>query len=386
VIPLHTAPADFVGQPTNAIDDLANSLKFSAFDLIDKVLNGFGSVGNFDPRDAAFLSQYAAAAGIGLIVMAFMTILAIVRSLRGGGSREDLQESLFKRLPLGVFLIVFAPAIGVVLSAATSGMTSGLSAWAGGDLHVVDQKVAALANVTSDMVPGGAFVGVLVFLLMVLGAFGVFLGLVVQELGLAVAGIVAGIAWGMLVHPRWRAKALRPAMTWLSLLLVKPLLFLVLGAVLSAVADPSAPNAGSGTPLLARLCAIAVALLIAGYAPFLVLRHLPDLAAGGRRDLDFGSGRRDVVGAATPITSPRLTTGQGHGADPAMGRAAGPHERGVEQAYIEGQRRRTRERANDWSSGGQPTRRTPASSLRDPANRPADPVGPDGQSLRFEQE
>jgi len=275
-------PVNLVQAPASAVDDLANTVKAAAVDLTAKVLTGLHEVGHFDPASAWFRDQYAAAAGIGLVVMAVSAILTIARSASGQAGRWDLREALLTYLPLGAFLLVFSPAIGALLAQAADGLATGLDRWAGGHLADANRKLAALGAVTADQLPGGVFVGLLAFLLMVIGAFCVFAGLLVQQVGLPITGVVAAVAWGMFVNPRTRRVALRVPLTWIGLLLAKPVLYLVLGVVFALIDNSVRGDRVVGIPLLAELVLVSVALIAAGIAPFLLLRYGPSLLTHDR--------------------------------------------------------------------------------------------------------
>lgn len=331
------ATADFVTDPTTPVDDLANAVHASAFDLLKQVIGGLRTPEKIDPASAGFLNQYAGAAGLGLVVMAFLAVVAVAHSMRGGGGREDLRESLFKYLPLAVFLMVFSPAIGVVLGGVANAATNGIAQWGAGTVEATNAKIDALAGITADKLPGGTFVGLLVSALIVIGALGVFLVLAVQKIGMPVAGLVAGVAWGMLVHPQWRPKALRAPGLWAGLMFVKPVLFLVLAAAFGAFG--AAGGANEGVAGLVRLCLLAVALLITAAAPVALVRKFP--AVGGRladRQPSF-----DVVSVPIGARGPSALLAERPPTGPVMAlesAGSGPSAHVIERAYERGQRDR----------------------------------------------
>ena len=295
--------AKFVADPTGAIDELANSLHASAVDFTVRVLmEGLATVGNFDPGSPWFLATYGASTGLGLMVMALMSVLMISRTASGGGGREDLQEALFKQLPLGMFLAVFAPAIATVLNTSVRKMTSGIAAWQSDYIGSAITKLAALSDVTAVMIPGGAAVGSIMFALLIFGAGAVFVGFALQSVAMPLSGLVAGIAWGMRVHPKWRPKAARPVYTYLGLLLSKPLLYFLLGAVFALIdGNLSLPALKvGGMPLLGQIVVVIVALIVVGLAPFALLKYAPLLpTAEDSHDSQpsSGFGTAAVVGA-----------------------------------------------------------------------------------------
>jgi hypothetical protein len=301
-IEISAAIAQFVTDPSGAVDDVANSLHQAATDFTTKVLQGLSSVGDFDPGSGWFLAVYAASAGIGVVVMAFMALLMIIRTANGSGAREDLQEALVKYLPMGLFLSAFAPAIAAVLGQTVHGLTDGINAWESSFLVDTVAKIALTGTITSGLVPGGAFIGLLLFLFMVIGTFMVFVGLAIQSIALPLGGAAAGIAWGMWVHPKWRRKALRLPLTYLGVLLSKPLLFFMLGVIFALIdgnVSTSVMQTG-GIPLLTQLVLVIVALIIAGLAPFSLLKHAPLLPTGADShdsQPSSGFGTSAVVGA-----------------------------------------------------------------------------------------
>ncbi|SDP97837.1 hypothetical protein [Lentzea jiangxiensis] len=296
--------AKFVVNPASAMDELANSLHQSAVDFTVRVLlEGLATVGNFDPRSPWFLVTYGASTGLGLLVMAIMSVLMISRTAAGAGTREDLQEALFKQLPLGVFLAVFAPAIATVLYEAVRKMTNGIAAWQSQYIGSSITKLRELSTVTAAMIPGGVGVGVIVFALLIFGTGAVFVGFAMQAIALPLAGLVAGLAWGMRVHPKWRTKATRPIYTYLGLLLSKPLLYFLLGAIFALIdGNLSIPamKAG-GMPLLGQMVTVIVALVVVGFAPFALLKYaplLPTAADAHDSQPSSGFGTASVVGAS----------------------------------------------------------------------------------------
>ncbi|MFC9249881.1 hypothetical protein [Amycolatopsis thailandensis] len=331
--PFHAA--EFVPDPSSPLDELANSVHASAFDLVKQVLTGLGEQGELSPVSPGFLAQYAAAAGLGLVVMAFSAVFAVLYGMRRGG-RHDLRESLFKYLPVAVFLIVFFPAIGVLVTNVANAATAGIANWGATTIGQTTARVDQLAGITAEDLPGGTFVGLLVSLLIVVGALGVFLVLAVEKIGLPVAGIIAGVAWGMLVHPAWRPKALRIPGFWLGLVFAEPLLFLLLAGAFGAFG--SASGELNGVPGLIQLCLLAVALILSSAVPFVVVRKLA--SSGSRLSVATSSSPRAPVGVRGPVTVALERTGSLQLPVPEQGFRMPSHT--IAQAYERGQRERMR--------------------------------------------
>jgi hypothetical protein len=266
----------------------------------------------------------------------------IVRTASGGGGRQDLQEALFKYLPLGVFLAVFAPAIGAVLGEAVNGLTNGIAAWDAGFLADAVAKLGLLGAVTSDQIPGGAFIGLLMFLFMIIGGFMVFVGLAMQSVALPMSAVVAGLAWGMWVHPKYRRKALKVPLVYLGVLFSKPLLFFLLGVIFALIdgnLNEPAMKEG-GIALLAQIVLVVVALIIVGFAPFSLLRYaplLPTAADSHDSHSSPGFGTAAVVGAGVHAIGERRSGRAGQPA-PGNGAGAGGDQRSIQQTYAQQQR------------------------------------------------
>jgi hypothetical protein len=331
----------FVADPGSAVDDLANSLHQAATDFTTKVLQGLSSIGDFDPGSSWFLGVYAASTGIGVVVMAFMALMMIIRTAHGGGGREDLQEALFKNLPLGMFLAVFAPAFAAVAGQVVHDLTDGINAWESTFLVDSVAKIALTGTITSGLIPGGVFIGLLLFLFMVIGSVMVFVGLAMQSIALPLGGAVAGIAWGMWVHPKWRKKALKVPFTYLGVLLSKPLLFFLLGVIFALIdgnVSTSALETG-GIPLLTQLVLIIVALIVAGLAPFSLLKHaplLPTAADSHDSQPSSGFGTSAVVGAGIGAIGAR--GGGGGESDGAAGGGGGRRgQHSIQASYAQQQ-------------------------------------------------
>ncbi len=340
--------AKFVVNPAGAVDDLANALHNSATDLTAKVLQGLAASSKFDPSAAWFLQAYAASAGIGIVVMALCAVLMIIRAARGSGGREELQESLFKNLPLGLFLAVFAPGIATLLGQFTDALTDGIATWQAGSLNSAVAKLASIGTVTAAAVPGGVIIGIVIFLLMVIGSFSMFVGLAMQSVALPFSGFVAGIAWGMWVHPKQRKKALRVPMTYCGVLLAKPATFLLIGFGFKAIdGNASIPALKSGgIPLLTQLVFIIVILLIMGLAPFSLLKYfplLPTAADSMDSQPSSGFGTASTVGATVGALADRHRTNNASSPD------SGP--RSIAQTYESGSKTPSKPSAPQPPSG-----------------------------------
>ncbi|MBY4212626.1 hypothetical protein HQO27_01680 [Rhodococcus fascians] len=288
---------DFVTDPATVIDDWANSTKAGALSLTDAVLRGLTSTGDFDPTQSWFLTWYAASTGLGIMVMSFAVLIAISRS-RQKGSPAELVTNVFGYLPAGILMMFFSLTGAQFLIEIAKAVTDGVTALSGSTVtEMVENIYSSMSAMNSETVVGGSIVGFLFFGLLLLGALSVYLGLLMHQIGLPLAACVAGIGYGMWVHPTWRVKALRPVLTFVGLVFSKPLLFLLISIVLAA-ANYGLLNGGGGSGDLTSLGSLALvgtAMVIVGLAPWALLKWAPILPTKADSE-GFGSGGGSITG------------------------------------------------------------------------------------------
>ncbi|MQY18955.1 hypothetical protein [Nocardia macrotermitis] len=277
---VHTSvdTARFVSDPQTTIDDWANAAKSSAVDLSTRVLDGLAATGRFDPSAPWFLHWYALSCGIGIMVMGAMTLLALWRASTHKETLKSLGADLFGYLPTGVLLMLFAPMIAGMLLGVADTASESVTSTLGPDMgEMITNLKKFVGEITASHMVGGVLVGLVLFLLLLVGALAVFFGLLMHQVALPCLAVAAGIGFGMWVHPTWRKKALRPVLLFIAIVFSKPLLFLMLAVLTGAInADLTDTSTGSDQlGILAKLCTVAVAFLVAGMAPWTLLRYAP---------------------------------------------------------------------------------------------------------------
>ncbi|MBY6412872.1 hypothetical protein HQ346_14390 [Rhodococcus sp. BP-252] len=288
---------DFVKDPATVIDDWANSTKSGALSLTDAVLRGLTSTGDFDPTQPWFLTWYAASTGLGMMVMSFAVLIAITRS-RQKGSPAELVANVFGYLPAGIVMMLFSLVAAQFLLELAKAITDGITAASGTTVtEMVDNIYNSMSAMNNETVVGGSIVGLIFFGLLLLGALSVYIGLLLHQIGLPLAACVAGIGYGMWVHPTWRVKALRPVLTFVGLVFSKPLLFLLIAIVLTGANNSLLSGGGGSGDLtsLGSLALVAASMVLVGLAPWALLKWAPILPT--RADSEgFGSGGGSIAG------------------------------------------------------------------------------------------
>ncbi|MDE1672650.1 hypothetical protein [Nocardia gipuzkoensis] len=306
----------FVADPQSVIDDWADASKQGAVDLSIKVLNGLADTGGFDPAAPWFLRWYALSTGVGVVVMGLMTILALWRAAAKGETIKSIGGDLLGYAPAGIVLMMFAPMLAQMLVEVSNLLSQAITRTSGPDMgQMITNVNKFVGELTSNRLPGGVIVGLILFLLLIAGALGVFFGLLMQANALPVLAVAAGIGFGMWVHPRWRPKALRPVLVFIGVVFSKPLLFLLL-AVESALinAELTGQSAAQGdTGNLGKLAMIVASFIVVGLAPWSLVKYAPLLPT--RSDAaGFGAHSGSLLaGALGGVATSRMGYGLGRG-------------------------------------------------------------------------
>lgn len=295
---------DFVSGNPDFIDQWANKAKKSAVDLISKTIPGLASIGDFDITSEWFLKWYAVSTGIGIFVMALMALLAARKAAAKSLPPREVLGNFLGSLPLGLMLMTFAPGAASMIMDLAHTLTDSLAQMVGSSTNdTVNNVSAALGNLTDKTLVGGVITGLIVFVLLIIAGLGLLFGLLAHMFALPLLACAAGLGYGMLVHDQWRAKALRPTLMFLGVVLSKPLLFLMLGAGFGLInfAAKNTAQVGSGVlqPLLSALLMIVVFGMI-GLAPFALVKYAPLLPTAADSE-SFGgqSAFGGVVGGAS---------------------------------------------------------------------------------------
>ncbi|MDJ0396173.1 hypothetical protein QMK17_22910 [Rhodococcus sp. G-MC3] len=289
--------ADFVSDPSTVIDDWVNATKSSALSTTDAVLRGLNSTGDFDPTAAWFITWYAISTGLGIIVMSFAVLIAVMRS-RHKGSPTELVSNVFGYLPAGIVMMLFSLTGAQLLLELAKALTDGITAASGSTVtEMVENIYNTVGEINSETLTGGNVVGLIFFGLLLLGAMSVYLGLLMHQIGLPLTACIAGIGYGMWVHPSWRVKALRPVMTFVGIVLSKPLLFLLISIVLAGANNALLSGGGGSGDLtsLGALALIGASMVVVGLAPWGLLKWGPILPTKADSE-GFGSGGGSVAG------------------------------------------------------------------------------------------
>lgn len=288
----------FIDDPQSALEELANTLKEGAVDFLNKVMGELVNMGNADFTAEWWRTAYAGAGGIGLLVAAIMMMLVLKDASRDRISASQFGESV-QYLVGGIISIAWAPVIAYVVQNTIAAFNRGIIAWGGEDLYMTILD-GAIYSIAAPTMPGGMIMGLIFWALLLFGAFVVFLMFIAQGLAVYMTALGMGIAFGMLAHPRWRAKALRVPMLVLGIMLSKPMLLFVITALFMMIQafDPLELVGDDALQTLGEGCMIVLALFTVGLAPWVAFRFVPLLPDGSEVDAGGPNPGAAMSGAA----------------------------------------------------------------------------------------
>ena len=271
----------FVDNPSNFIDDWANSFKETAVNLTNGILKNLAGVGEFrDLFSPWFVRIYAISEALGLLVMAIMVML-VGKSISGGHiPRRDIIPILFRDMPGSVLAMMIVPVVVQWMLDLSNGLTDVL-------LKLVQTTTPDLLNNLIEMwysmdqesLLGGALMAIVCFGMVIIGDILLLVGMLMKVVGVPLLTVAIAIGLGMYVHPRWRRKSLAPMATVTGLIFSTPLLFLGLAIVFN-IMNSAALRSSTGTgeiQSLTQICLVAFCMIIMGIAPWTLLKWFPIL-------------------------------------------------------------------------------------------------------------
>lgn len=296
---------EFITNPASAFEKIVNTVRDGAVDLLNRVMGELVQVGNPDFTASWWRESYAAAGGIGLLVAAFMVLFLLKDASAEKISSQQLAEGM-QYLLGGIVAMFFAPVIAYVVQSGIADFNKGIVEWGGPDLYEVVLK-GSIFSMTATALPGGILMGFFFFLMLFLAALLVFVMFILQGMAVLITSIAMAIGFGMLAHPRWRARALRIPMMVLGIMLAKPLLLFVMTVLFKMIDafDPLTGIKGDPIRMLGEAVMVLLALLMIGLAPWTAFRLMPLLPNGSEID---GGGFNPAAGLAGAGAGVAMTT------------------------------------------------------------------------------
>lgn len=278
----------------------ANDFKVGAVDMSTKTLQSMACSHSFDPGAPWFLTLYRYSMALGFIVMAFMAVFTVIRSGHKGSPKE-LAQSLFAYLPMSIFVATFVPGFAALILGVTEAAAEDTAKVLGTSTGEIITNIHLFGGATEANFFGGAIGGLILFFGLACAALMLWVGMQIHQYGMPLSLFVAGISLFMMIHPKYRKKALGPVFVFLGLALSVPLLFLLLAVIFSTANSVWGSEGDTAIGMASQVLFVALGMMLAALAPWALLKWAPILPTKADSE-DFGSGGpgvgSEIVGAA----------------------------------------------------------------------------------------
>ena len=345
VVGVPAGVTDAVTNPQGQVAKFMNQLKKDSIGALEQGL-GFASEAFSFRGDAKwFRDAYAAAAGVGLVLLAGNLIVAIARASSSDLPAGEAFGQVGASFLLGMVGLLFTPVFAYVLSNTVDGVTEGVVGLLGSDPDSVRNSLLNPASaLTTSSTPLGWLGALLIYLLCFTAAVMLLLTLAAQLVAAYLGAVGLGVMWGFVSSESDRRRLVRAVRLFVAALFAKPIIFFFLWVVmkLSSAYAPT-QDGWDQDPMgtLFRMIVALVAVHLVATGPVVLARFMPvaggraggprsgggrvaaAFAAGGAAAAVFGERMRRFAPATGPSRAPRVPVGGGGGFAPAGGRPGG---------------------------------------------------------------
>lgn len=235
-----------------------------------------------DLTAAWWIDAYKKGMAIGIILFAMVLMWQLAQKSRGRIDAQELMETFTIWAPAYFLGVVFGPPLAQFLIVGSGylsdGLVHSLTGFNAGD--AADQVGSAIDGAGAGTILGGAVVGLVVLLLVIIASLMIFVSLAAQAVTVYLAGAVFGVAFAWIVSARHRGGSMRVPLLFLGIVFSRPLLFFLLGCGLALSRVATSMTGDDAATNLATLVMAIVVLGIAAFAPLLLLKFAPVSPAG----------------------------------------------------------------------------------------------------------
>ena len=303
-----------VSNPSGQVAKFVNQLKEDGVGAISEAIKLMNSAFRFEADAAWFRSTYAAAAGVGLVLLAGNFVVGIARAGRGNLPASEAFGRLGASLVFGMGGLLFTPALAYTVSTVVDAAGDGVASLVGASQ---DSLTGSLLNpttaMTTDSTPLGWMGAILVFVLCFIAGVMLMLSLAAQLATAYFSAVALGVMWGFATSEKGRERLKRVGAFFLSALIAKPVILFFLWVAMKMSAAYSATVDGwSQNPMetLFRVALSLVAVLMVAVSPAWVAKFIPVAggASGGFSRGGFLSGgvAGGAVGGAAAFLGDRM--------------------------------------------------------------------------------
>ena len=268
-----------VADPKGSLDKAMNQLKEDSGKAISQGL-GYVSQGlSFSGALKTYRESYAAAAGVGLVLLAGSSVVSLVRLRRGGLPATEVLQKWAASLTLGFFGLLFTPMWVYVCTDLADGLSAGVVDWMGSSSETITGSLLdpfnALTTANSPFGWLGAFVICVLF----------FVAGVMLVVTFAIQFLVAyfgstglGVVWGQVTSEKGRRRLMLAISVALGAVFARPILLFMIGVAMKLSNHFTASADGWGTDPMGTCFRIILgigAILMVCFSPASLSRFMP---------------------------------------------------------------------------------------------------------------
>lgn len=268
-----------VTDPKGSLDKAMNQLKEDSGKAISQGL-GYVSQGlSFSGALKTYRESYAAAAGVGLVLLAGSSVVSLVRLRRGGLPATEVLQNWAASVTLGFFGLLFTPMWTFVCTDLADGLSAGVVDWMGSSPQTITGSLLdpfhALTTANSPLGWLGAFVICILF----------FVAGVMLVVTFAIQYLVAyfgstglGVAWGQVTSEKGRRRLKIAIGVAFGAIFARPILLFMIGVAMKLSNHFTASADGWGTDPMGTLFRIILgigAIIMVCFSPASLSRFMP---------------------------------------------------------------------------------------------------------------
>lgn len=288
---------EYIKDAKDPFEMLVNHAHDEAVNWTVKVMDTATGSTDFDPTQTWFTQSWAAAAGVGLLLMGIMFLLMLKDLGNGDIDEDEFRNSLLRWGPAAVLMATFGPALMAKLTGVVSSLNSGVITARGDNLtsRIMDflNSLAALSSASGL----GTLLMIIVFIVMIIAALMLYIVFLVQHFALIMLAYGIAIMLGALMNPKWRPGLLKAASTWVTVLFSKTVLLIMMALIFSI--DFASIAADDGLEILSQTVIVILAMGAVAFSPMVLLKYVPMVSSPGALSAPSGPAVSSYTGGGS---------------------------------------------------------------------------------------
>jgi len=224
-----------------------------------------------------WIDAYQKGMAIGIILFGLVLLYQFYEKVRGHITAQEFLEVFYIRV-IGYFTgLIFGPPLAQFLLQGSAALASDIiKSWTGSNATDGIKSIKdAITGASEGQLLGGAFVALILLVVVILCGLLVFLSLSVQAVTIYLSSAVFGIAFAWFVSVRHAGGSLKIPFLFVGICFARPLLFFMLGLGEGLVKKAITMSSDTLAQNLATIVMAVTVLALAGLAPLLLLKFAP---------------------------------------------------------------------------------------------------------------